>query len=279
MIRVYQYKNVTVNANQTLYASEWNGTHGGILVFDASDDVTVNGHINMTGRGFRGFQHPSTYRCARGFVGESYLGLGNGASNLVHINNNGSAGGGGGAGQDGAAGGGGGYGSAGTKGGDGSCGICHEACPIPGGASGVAVGSANLSTQVFFGGAGGEGGADEDGCHPGRGGFGGGIIFVRATRTIVATAATIQANGTVGDNGNSTCGGCGMGGGGGGAGGAIRLMTTHSASISTSRVVSTGASGGQSTCGGGPGGIGGIGRIGISSPSISGTSNPTYNSN
>ena len=47
----------------------------------------------------------------------------------------------------------------------------------------------NLRSTIFFGGSGGEGGADEDGCHPGRGGNGGGIIIVDAVRADRGTVA------------------------------------------------------------------------------------------
>ncbi|MBL8604041.1 MAG: hypothetical protein JNK72_19090 [Myxococcales bacterium] len=283
IVAVPEYTTVTVAAGTTLTAPGWNGNTGGILAFDASGAVTVNGTVSMSALGFRGRGHGCTtgnlYRCARGYQGEGNLGLGG-----VEIAANGTGGGGGGAGQDDGAGGGGGHGAAGATGDTTGayCGVCAESCPVPPGRGGAAIGAANLSTALFMGGAGGEGGADEDGGRPGRGGNGGGVIFIRASSITVGTAASVVSageNGQAGDN--AACGGtgCGMGTGGGGAGGAIRLVSLAPASISTGRVVATGGSGAPSTCSRGRSGDGAVGRIGILAPSTSGTSTPTFNAN
>jgi hypothetical protein len=273
IVLVQEYGNVSVPAGSVLTAPAWDGNHGGILVFDATGSVSVVGLIDMTGRGFRGRNHACIYRCGRGFQGEGHTGLGG-----VDIAANGSGGGGGGAGQDGAAGGGGGYGAAGQPGGPGVyCGTCREACPIPGGAAGAAVGSADLNSVLLFGGAGGEGGADEDGGNPGRGGNGGGIVLIRATTFSVAGG--IRSDGEAGANGCQGCcggGGCGMGGGGGGAGGAVRLVAIGSATLGGNLVRALGGASGASTCGGGPGGSGAVGRIGILAATTSGTTNPSF---
>ncbi|MFO0601652.1 MAG: hypothetical protein U0324_00690 [Polyangiales bacterium] len=276
VVQVQEYVNLTVNAGALLTAPAWDGTTGGILALDAAD-VSVNGIINMVGLGYRGRNHGCRYLCARGFQGESSLGLGG-----VTISANGAGGGGGGAGQDGAAGGGGGHGVAGAGGGSGGCGACAEACPIPGGAGGGAVGTANLTASIFFGGAGGEGGADEDGGNPGRGGHGGGIIFIRANTVSVSATGFITADGgggAGGDQGACGGGGCGMGGGGGGAGGAIRIVALTTVAVGTNHVLAQGGGGGGSTCGGGPGGTGSVGRIGINAPSFSGTTVPARDTN
>jgi hypothetical protein len=234
----------TVNVSGTLNAPPWDGNSGGILAFDATDAVTVSGTIDMTGRGFRGRAHGCIYRCGRGYQGESTLGLGG-----VTIAANGAGGGGGGQGQDDASGGGGGHGAAGANGGNGTCGTCREACPIPGGSAGGVAGGVDLRTAVLFGGAGGEGGADEDGGRPGQGGNGGGIIFVRAgSLTVTGTLNASGVNGEAGQQG--ACGGvgCGMGGGGGGAGGAVRIETVSAAALGTNRVLVSGGGGGGATC-------------------------------
>jgi hypothetical protein len=135
---------------------------------------------------------------------------------------------------------------------------------------------------LFFGGAGGEGGADEDGANPGRGGHGGGIIFIRTTNLSVSGTGLITSDGEVGQPGvNAGCGGvgCGMGGGGGGAGGAIRIIASATAAVGTNRILAQGGSGGTSTCNGGPGGTGSVGRIGINAPSFSGTTVPPRDPN
>ena len=197
----------------------------------------------MNSTGYRGRNHGGRYRCAQGYRGESQLGVpGTGQSPY------GMGGGGGGAGQDDASGGGGGHGATGSNGANGGCGACRQACPIPGGRGG-SVASDNLRSTIFFGGSGGEGGADEDGCHPGRGGNGGGIIIAHASS--VQIEGTVRANGQGGSGGNSGgCGsGCGMGGGGGGAGGAVRIASASDATLGTNRITVSGGGGGRATCG------------------------------
>jgi len=270
---VPQYTTVTVSG--TLNAPAWDGNSGGILAFDASDGVTISGTVDMRGRGFRGRAHGCIYRCARGFQGEGHLALGD-----VTIVANGSGGGGGGAGQDDASGGGGGYGATGAAGGVGTCGTCREACPIPGGAAGGAAGGVDLRTAVLFGGAGGEGGADEDGGRPGAGGAGGGIVFMRGGS--LTLTGTVQAGGGDGEGGQQgACGGvgCGMGGGGGGAGGAVRIETVGTANLGTDRVLTPGGTGGLATCNSARGGTGAVGRIGVRGGTVTGSTTPAFNAN
>jgi cysteine-rich repeat protein len=275
IVAVPELTTVTVRSGGTLTAPPWNGDTGGILAFDATGAVTVEagGNIQMDERGFRGRNHACTYRCARGYQGESELGLGG-----VDIATRGMSGGAGGAGQDCGAGGGGGHGASGAAGSNGGCGICAEACPIPGGRAGAA-GADNLTSTVLFGGAGGEGGADEDGGNPGRGGHGGGIVLIRAAS--VTVAGSLRSNGGSGVGGDQgACGGvgCGMGGGGGGggAGGAIRIETRGAVDFGAARTNATGAGGGACTCGGSPGGTGAVGRIGVRAPSVSGSTSPAF---
>ena len=276
IVKVEEVRNLTVPAGATLTAGAWNGNTGGILAVTASGTVNVAGAVTMDGRGFRGRGHTCGYRCARGFQGEGTLGLG--GANIVA---NGNGGGGGGAGQDDGSGAGGGYAAAGGNGGNGTCGTCREACPIPGGTGGALVGAADLSASVFLGGAGGEGGADEDGANPGPGGNGGGIILVRAN--VITNTGTVSARGLAGSNGvtSGSCGGggCGMGGGGGGAGGAVRLQAITSAAIGTNLVLVNGAGGGTPTCGSTTAGAGSAGRIGVNSPATTGTTTPSFDRN
>ncbi len=275
VVVVQQVGALTVPSGAVLTAPVWDGNVGGILALDAAGTVTVGGRIDMTGAGFRGRAHGGPYRCGRGFQGEGQLALGG-----VTIAANGSGGGGGGAGQDGASGGGGAYGAAAASGGVGTlCGTCSEACNIPGGAGGGAVGTTSLATSMFLGGAGGEGGADEDGCHPGAGGNGGGIIIMRGNAFTVT--GSVVANGAGGANGdNGSCGGgCGMGGGGGGSGGAVRIVSIGTATIGAGLVSANGAGGGAATCNGSGGGGGSVGRIGVNAPTVTGTSTPTLDRN
>lgn len=65
LIRVPQYRNLTVNAGASLVAAPWNWSSGstglgGVLVVDVRDNgagtgvVTINGNLSASGRGFRG---------------------------------------------------------------------------------------------------------------------------------------------------------------------------------------------------------------------------------
>jgi hypothetical protein len=286
VVLVPEYGAAEVGAGATLTAPPWNGTTGGILVFNASETVNVAGSVVMDGGGFRGTRHPICgTHCVGGISGESQLGLGEEGPGTVGGPANGAGGAGGSQGQDCGEGGGGGYGVAGSPGGVRTgCGNCQPpgcSASIPDGSGGSEAGGADLADVVLFGGAGGEGGIDEDGGQAGVGGNGGGLVFIRANSIAVAATGLISSAGTAGGNGtNAVCGGgCGMGGGGGGAGGAIRLVATVGAAVGTSQLVVGGAGGGVCTCGGGgDGGNGSFGRIGIlaSAGGISGTTSPAF---
>lgn len=282
-VRIPEYTTVSVAAGATLTAPPWDGTSGGILVFEATGAVDVAGAVDMTGRGFRGFSHApacaggARYACtsadtADGFAGESAAGPA-----LVSNAANGGGGGGSQDGQDCGAGAGGGHGTAGTAGTNGAGGVCRAA-PQLGGAAGTTAGVDDLSIALLFGGAGGEGGGDEDGAYPGGGGNGGGIISIAAQS--VTVSGVLRANGATGANGvqvSAGCGGsgCGMGAGGGGAGGAIFVQATATVSLGANLVTAAGNGGGACTCGGMPGGSGGSGRIAVKG-SVTGSTNPPF---
>jgi hypothetical protein len=282
VIVVPQFVNLTVPAGTSLTAPAWNGTTGGILVFNATGTTMVAGTITMSGLGFRGVSHASPTQCVHcvpGTSGESTTGLG-----TIGLANNGPGGGGGAQGQDCGMGSGGAYGTAGgvgpnlTTNGD----VCVTMFGQTSPASTV-FGAASLVASVAFGGAGGEGGFDEDGSYAGGGGNGGGLIFI--TSPTLTVTGSIQANGIAGGNGISgapdTCGaGGGMGGGGGGAGGAIRIISSTTATLGANLIMATGGGGG--TCSGGftaNAGDGGGGRIGIKAAASSGTTLPPFNAN
>jgi hypothetical protein len=288
---VPQFTTVDLPANSVLTAPAWNGTSGGVLAFQATGAVTIEGSITMTGNGFRGFSHAKTclpsLACGKtptnGFAGESIAGPAiesSVANGLGVANANG--GGGGTYGQDCAEGGGGAYGTAGVNGPNGSLGACIDTPIHGGGVGGAVAGAADLSTSLIFGGAGGEGGPDEDGAFPGPGGNGGGSIVILApTSVTLAATGSIVSNGGLGGNGTANdpvCGGggCGMGAGGGGAGGSIRIVTA-AATLGTNLVTATGQAGGSCTCGGyGAGGAGGSGRIQVTSANATGTTTPAF---
>ena len=137
----------------------------------------------------------------------------------------------------------------------------------------MAGGEEDLST-LFFGGAGGEGGADEDGGYPGPGGNGGGVVLVWGSMVHVAGSVT-SAGADGGMGANCTCGGgSGMGNGGAGAGGSIGLFAKTVDIEIDAEVSAPGgvATRGCNTCGNG--GAGGAGRVLLKGDFITGTSTP-----
>jgi hypothetical protein len=265
-----QYTEVLVNDGGVLTGPAWDGATGGILAFAATGTVTVAGSVHMNGRGYRSWvSRGCGTHCAVGANGEGTAGppvYNVGASN-------GNGGGGGRQGQDCGNGAGGGHAQKGGDAGSGASGACGGGtAAVPGGA---VVGVESLEETANFGGAGGEGGYDEDGGLAGAGGNGGGFVLVQATAVSVAGSGAIDANGAAGGSGNNQCGtGCGMSGGGGGAGGSIRLVVDKAA-IGDQRIKSVGNSGGSCTCGGG-GSPGAGGRVSIKASSVTGTSAPAF---
>ncbi|MGY8866868.1 MAG: Ig-like domain-containing protein, partial [Methylophagaceae bacterium] len=250
-----------------LTSHSWDGSTGGIICFRATGQVDNSGTISVDGLGYRSpEQKAPLWRNANGGQGEGIYGLGiasganqsgNCQNNAAWNNANGNGGGGGTGCGDSGGGGGGSYGTVGTVGINGG----HTP-----GQPGSVVGLADLS-KLVFGGAGGEGGADEDGAYPGTGGNGGGIIFVSAPS--IANPGTILSKGIDGNDGTngSPGSGCGTRGGGGGAGGSIFISSSISGS---GTIVAIGGDGGRSVGGCNNnnkyGGDGGNGRIGIASP-------------
>ena len=54
VIRVPQYTALSVEAAASVVAPPWNGATGGVVVLSVQGTVTLNGSINVSGRGFRG---------------------------------------------------------------------------------------------------------------------------------------------------------------------------------------------------------------------------------
>jgi hypothetical protein len=261
-----QYTTVAI-AGATLVAPAWDGNTGGIMAFAARDSVRVmSGAIVMSERGFRG--HPRVNAHYRpGEQGEGTLGYG-----VQNTAPNGNGGGGGGrtdceccwAG----AGGGGGHATGGLAGSAGGA-VCQ-----PGGNAGLAVGDAAQAT-MFFGGAGANGGADEDG-YGSPGAHGGGIIYVASPAISVESPGAVRTNGQVGQPELNTAG-CGSGGGGAGAGGAVYLRV-GSANLGAGLVTASGGAGGNDpgNCGT-PGGNGSVGRVTVrGSTTTTGTTAPAF---
>ena len=54
IIRVPQYRNLTVSAGGAIRAAPWNGSIGGVVAMTVSGTATINGTISAAGAGFRG---------------------------------------------------------------------------------------------------------------------------------------------------------------------------------------------------------------------------------
>jgi large repetitive protein len=54
VVRVPQYRDLTVNAAGSITATAWNGTTGGIVAFTVSRALTMNGTVSANAAGFRG---------------------------------------------------------------------------------------------------------------------------------------------------------------------------------------------------------------------------------
>jgi len=219
MVSVPEYPSPTVVGNLT--CTPWNGTVGGVLVFETTGTLTLNDSIDVSGRGFRGGQfNGGAFSCASnaffaslasGTEGEKGEGIAEyivgqecGAGKLVN--------GGGGAYAGNSGGGGGANGGAGGQGGNQYSG-CNP--NTKNGIGGLALARTNNSIYVGGGGGGPE---RDNGQTIFPGGNGGGLIYITANN-IVGNNQSIISNGdsvqTFGDEGGS----------GGGAGGSIYLVS------------------------------------------------------
>jgi hypothetical protein len=258
IVRVPQYTSVTVNSGSNITAPAWDGYAGGIVVFRATETVTVNtgGSIDVSEKGYRGGAYGTSYNLD-GYQGESYLGKGIGGNGygLGKMNN---AGGGG----SYICGGGGEYGGGATDG-----------DPWTGGGDtyarkGAVYGAASLS-RIFFGsGGGGQWDGADDYGPPSEGGDGGGIIIIYASSIVAATDSFLS-------NGETTSGiqrGSYTYGSSGGAGGSIYLCArTIQGTTNFCRAV-------QGLGNHAPirdGGDGGVGRIRLDYESLNGTTDPS----
>ncbi len=276
VLRISQYRNVTVESGGTLTAHMWDGSTGGIVAFQSSGETVIStgGTVNMNGKGFRGGERRLNNNPDRGQNGEGYLGYYN-ATDIDCWGQNNSRGNGGGAGhgyvwvweshKHASGGGGGGNGSDGGNGKSPS----YDGWCVGSGAK--SVGNHTLAT-IFFGGGGASGGAGKnDSKDGGAGGDGGGIVFLSARS--LSVSGSIESIGTKGENASGS-GHHLAGGGGGGAGGSIFIQTQSLANGSTniSAIRGNGGLGNAQAAGGG---TGGDGRIRIEyCETLTGTTNP-----
>jgi len=77
VIRVPQYRSLTIGSGTSLVAKPWDGETGGVLALQVSDTVTVDGKIDVTGQGFRGGQRGSIRVQRAPGVGSYYRSMSN----------------------------------------------------------------------------------------------------------------------------------------------------------------------------------------------------------
>jgi hypothetical protein len=282
--RVPQYNNVTVVSGGTLTATDWAGTSGGVLIFRATGDVSIEGggFITMDGKGYRGGAGSAS---VGGTQGETTQGTGTANTGSPLLEGGGGGGAGGGANNTCQGGGGASYVTAGGQG------VRPGTnCLLSSNESTNTYGSADL-TKLYLGSAGGGGGAGYSGGWNDlgeEGGDGGGIIYIAANDIDVEDG--IGSDGTLSTDGNQggivpNYGDIPAGGGGGGAGGSMYLKA-DTVSVPVNTTAGAGAGGTTYTCGRGDawcnltdvatGGIGSVGRVKIDANTITGTTTPTY---
>lgn len=293
VIRVPQYKNVTLTANVTAY--KWDGTVGGVIAMDVSENLNFNAKtINAAAAGFRGgggrnlsggtgsntdFRTLSTVnnngQKGEGFAGTpAYVWNGvDGTSNVISTGSEGYPNGSSSRGAPGNAGGGAqdanpaandqnaGSGGGGNGGNGGRGGNSWNSNSAVGGRGGSAFSQASIS-RLVMGGGGGAGNGNNSGTHPDAlsGAPGGGIVIIKA--------GTVSGTGTISVNGqnaqNVSPDGGDDGGGAGGAGGSVLFTASVTSGMSGVTVSANGGKGGstsQNAGDHGPGGGGGGGVI------------------
>ncbi|MCB9234441.1 MAG: gliding motility-associated C-terminal domain-containing protein [Bacteroidia bacterium] len=267
MVSVPQYNNITVTAPLT--AQAWNGSTGGVLVFEATGTVTLQADLNVDGTGFRGGNRSVNFYSGCSSTGYFYtfasgLGAQKGEgitdAGVNHDAGQGSrANGGGGANHVNSGGGGGGNFGLGGEGGN-----QWGGCPVIaiGGDGGKAQTYNNVLNKVFMGGGG--GGGHQNNNNSTSGTNGGGLIIFRAG-SLDGQGFQISADGL-----DQTALGSNDGAGGGGAGGAILAEVGAYASPVT--FTADGGDGGDLLAAShGPGGGGAGGAIWYSGGALPGT--------
>ncbi|PWU02238.1 MAG: hypothetical protein C5B52_05825 [Bacteroidetes bacterium] len=298
LVTVPQFANVTITG--TLTGQKWDpvsGT-GGVIIVEASGNITVSGNVNADGLGFGGGTltnytkppydcqwnvtvsdyytqlvppGPTPYMIIGGHKGE---GISDFIVNKEYARGKQVNGGGGGNNHNTGGGGGSNYGA----GGDGgqrsheTFFLCHGVNPGLGGMSLSTNGYTVANNRIFMGGGG--GGGHENNFQGLPGGDGGGIVILKCDQ-LIGSGGTISAKGALAINPANTdpYSAGGDGGGGGGAGGTIILNMnsfsgTASATVDGARGSDAGYNDAECL---GPGGGGGGGVIWVSLPSVPGS--------
>ena len=257
LVKVPVYTNVTIVG--TVTAQPWNGTTGGIVAIEATNSITFNANINVSGQGFLGgavftgwfgCNDPNYANQNAGKKGEGI------AIPPVTLEANRAplANGGGGSNSGNPGAGGGGNGGIGGRGGNEFYGSCQLNASF--GLGGKA--PSYTLFKAFLGGGGG-GGYKDNGLNATAGANGGGMVFLTSP-TINGNNFTVDARGAnvIGNTDSE-------GAGGGGAGGYLHYMCSNT--TSTMNLDLRGGNGGNifstlwsSACHG-PGGGGGGGAV------------------
>ncbi len=66
IVRVPRYTTLTVNAGASITTDDWNGSRGGIVAIEVNGATTINGTINVSGKGFRGGAIEQNSTCCPG---------------------------------------------------------------------------------------------------------------------------------------------------------------------------------------------------------------------
>jgi gliding motility-associated-like protein len=273
LIRVPYYQNYTTTNKLTCLP--WDGSIGGVLVFNVANTLTLNNDIDVSGKGFKGgidpVTNPPIFNCGENQIyypqnPDLASGKGEGIAVISVAKSFGKgalANGGGGGNSHNSAGGGGSNGAVGGLGG-----YQFEGSPCTGqsidsrGIGGKLLTYNNAANKIFLGGGGGAGHSNNFGNFQALGGNGSGIIIISAS-SLQSNNNKILANGAVGVPCGNSGSGCHEGMGGGGAGGSTLLnITTYLDNISCETI---GGKGGDMQSSGnlrvGPGGGGGGGIL------------------
>ena len=281
LIRVPYFTNYVVI--DTLTCLAWDGSKGGVLVFNVQNNLSLNNAIDVSGKGFKGgigfntnasalscnfneYSYPLNNQLS-GLKGESIATI---LDNKIRGKGKLAGGGGGGLGHN-SGGGGGGNGGNGGLGGY-QLDNCGNAPFDNRGIGGSTILTNTLINKIFLGSGGGAGQADNSGNIPPGGGNGGGMIII-SCNNLQANTHKIISNGFGGVACFEAPGSdCHDGMGGGGAGGTVLLtVNTFLDNLTVSKnggnganVSSTVASAGKI----GPGGGGAGGFMFLNKPTL-----------
>ncbi|HVZ41913.1 MAG TPA: choice-of-anchor D domain-containing protein [Candidatus Kapabacteria bacterium] len=221
VVRVATVANGSVTGQLT--CAPWNGSTGGVLAVEASGTLTMNGQIDVSGKGFRGGTALDMNITCGGIVNTDYfysdisLGGANKGEGIALPQSASARGrgplanaGGGGNNHNGGGGGGSNIGVGGTGGSEWD--NCSSNNPVTRGIPGFPL-DYSSGNRVFMGGGGGAGHANNGSGT--NGGNGGAIVIIRAA-TLAGNGQSINSNGAdVPLSGPPGADGCGGGGGGG----------------------------------------------------------------